>query len=170
MEKRPYGKTGATTTTIGLGGRIFDRPFVLPMGWLRFRRALDLGVRYYDTSPMYGRGASQAVLGEALDGVTEEYLLATKLGYFSRPARFHSREALLTQFEENLRLLRRDQVDTLQLHEADFHHWWSTDESYQGHLHPEADYTFNAAPALQALRELKAEGRCRFIGISGKHG
>ena len=166
MEKRSYGNTGATTTTIGLGGAFLTAGSFAD-GVATARRALELGVRYFDTSPMYCQGASQAVLGEALDGVTADYLLATKLGYFSQPSRFHSPEALVTQFEENLRLLRRDTVDTLQLHEADFHHWWSTDSSHQGHLLSDTDYNFNDAPALQTLRALKAAGRCRFIGISG---
>lgn len=166
MEKRQYGNTGATTTIIGLGGAFLTASSFAD-GVATVRRAFDLGIRYFDTSPMYCRGASQAVLGEALEGVTEQHLLATKLGYFAQPSRYHSREALLTQFEENLRLLRRTHVDTLQLHEADFHHWWSTDTAHQGRLRPDMDYDFNDAPALLALRELRAEGRCRFIGISG---
>jgi len=166
MKPQPYGPTGATTTKIGLGGAFLTASSFAD-GVATVRRALDLGVRYFDTSPMYCRGASQAVLGEALDGVAQEHLLATKLGYFAEPSRFHSRESLVTQFEENLRLLRRESVDTLQLHEADFHHWWSSDESLQGRLQPDVDYRFNDAPALETLRSLKAQGRCRFIGISG---
>lgn len=171
MKLQPYGPTGAMTTKIGLGGAFLTRSSFAD-GVATVHRALELGVCYFDTSPMYGQGASQAVLGEALDGVTQEHLLATKLGYFADPSRFHSREALITQFEENLRLLRRKSVDTLQLHEADFHHWWSTDksiqgESVQGRLQTDMDYHFNDAPALETLRTLKAQGRCRFIGISG---
>jgi len=166
MEQRAYGRTGEQSTVIGLGGAfITDSSFA--DGVATARRALELGITYFDTSPMYCRGASQAVFGEALGGKEEGILLATKLGYFAHPSRFHSRDALLTQFEENLRLLRRDRVDTLQLHEADFHHWWSTDASRRGRIEPERDYDFEGAMALQALRELKAEGRCRFIGISG---
>ncbi len=166
MKPQPYGPTGASTTKIGLGGAYLTHSSFAD-GVATVRRALDLGVRYFDTSPMYCRGAAQAALGEALDGVTQDFLLATKLGYFAEPSRFHSRDALLTQFEENLRLLRRESVDTLQLHEADFHHWWSTDESIQGRLESERAYDFNSAPALETLREIKAQGRCRFIGISG---
>ena len=166
MKPQPYGPTGAMTTKIGLGGAFLTaRSFA--DGVATVHRALDLGVRYFDTSPMYCRGASQAVLGEALDGVSQEHLLATKLGYFAKPSRFHSHDALMTQFEENLRLLRRENVDTLQLHEADFHHWWSTDASVEGRLQPDMDYRFNDAPALETLRVLKAQERCRFIGISG---
>ncbi len=166
MKMRPYGPTDATTTQIGLGGAFLTaRSF--EDGVATARRALDLGVRYFDTSPMYCRGASQAVLGEALDGVSEPYLLATKLGYFSDRSRYHSRDALLTQFEENLRLLRRSEVDTLQLHEADFSQWWSSDPSQQGRIAVEGGTVFDDAPALKTLRELKAQGRCRFIGVSG---
>jgi aryl-alcohol dehydrogenase-like predicted oxidoreductase len=166
MKLQPYGSTGAMTTKIGLGGAFLTSSSFAD-GVATVHRALELGVRYFDTSPMYCRGAAQAVLGEALDGVVQEHLLATKLGYFAEPSRFHSLEALLTQFEENLRLLRRESVDTLQLHETDFHHWWSTDESIQGRLQADMPYSFNDAPALETLRALKAQGRCRFIGISG---
>ncbi|MCB0122225.1 MAG: aldo/keto reductase [Caldilineaceae bacterium] len=154
------------TTKIGLGGAFLTATSFTD-GVATVRRALELGVRYFDTSPMYCHGASQAVLGEALAGVTQEHLLATKLGYFAEPARFHSREALVTQFEENLRLLRCERIDTLQLHEADFHHWWSTDDTVQGRLQADVQYNFADAPALETLRTLKAQGRCRFIGISG---
>jgi aryl-alcohol dehydrogenase-like predicted oxidoreductase len=166
MEERPYGSTGEKATILGLGGAFLTaRSFA--DGVATVRRAVDLGITYFDTSPMYCNGASQAVLGEALDGKTAGLLLATKLGYFAQPSRFHSREALITQFEENLRLLRREQVDTLQLHEADFHHWWSSDTKHRGRIDPDLEYDFDDAPALRTARELKAEGRCRFIGISG---
>lgn len=166
MQTQPYGSTTASTTKIGLGGAFLTASSFAD-GVATVRRALDLGVRYFDTSPMYCQGASQAVLGEALEGSQQDYLLATKLGYFAEASRFHSRLALITQFEENLRLLRRESVNTLQIHEADFHHWWSSDESVQGRLEPDIAYTFNDAPVLKTLRELKAQGRCRFIGISG---
>ena len=166
MEHRPYGQTGKKASIIGLGGAYLTASSFAD-GVATVHKALDLGITYFDTSPMYCSGVSQAVLGEGLKDKKDGYLLATKLGYFSNPSRFHSPEALTTQFEENLRLLRRDNVDTLQLHEADFHHWWSTDTSYKGRLQPETDYNFNDAPALQTLRQLQAEGRCRFIGISG---
>lgn len=166
METRPYGQTGESTSIIGLGGAFLTADS-FASGVATVHRALDLGITYFDTSPMYCKGASQAVLGHALDGIETDYLLATKLGYFADPLRFHSKDALLTQFEENLRLLRRDSVDTLQLHEADFHHWWSTDTSHSGRLDPDRDYDFAAAPALAVLAELKSHGRCRFAGISG---
>ena len=77
-----------------------------PTGWPPCAGPWTLGITYFDTSPMYCQGASQAVLGEALDGIKDDYLIATKLGYFADPTRFHPREALITQFEENLSILR----------------------------------------------------------------
>jgi L-galactose dehydrogenase len=166
LETRPYGTTGRTTSIIGLGGAFLTASSFAD-GVATVRRALDLGVTYFDTSPMYCRGASQAVLGEALEGVTSDCLLATKLGYFSEPLRFHSLDALLTQFGENLRLLRRDHVDILQLHEADSHHWWSTDTALSGRLDKSTDYEFASAPALAAMSQIKQQGACSFVGISG---
>jgi L-galactose dehydrogenase len=166
MQQRPYGKTGEQTSIIGLGGAYLTASSFAD-GVATVHKAIDLGVTYFDTSPMYCNGVSQAVLGEGLKDKKDGYLLATKLGYFKNPSRFHSPEALVTQYEENLRLLRRDYVDTLQLHEADFHHWWSTDTTHTGRLNPDIEYSFNNAPALQTLRQLQKEERCRFIGISG---
>jgi len=68
LENRPYGTTGRTTSIIGLGGAFLTASSFAD-GVATVHRALDLGVTYFDTSPMYCRGASQAVLGEALEGV-----------------------------------------------------------------------------------------------------
>ena len=71
------------------------------------QRALELGINYFDTAPLYTRGLAQAILGVSLEGRQEPHLLATKLGHLAQPSRFRSPDALHTQFEENLRLLRR---------------------------------------------------------------
>ncbi|MEZ4619870.1 MAG: aldo/keto reductase [Caldilineaceae bacterium] len=165
MQPQPYGPTGAMTTKIGLGGAFLTATSFTD-GVATVRRALELGVRYFDTSPMYCHGASQAVLGEALAGVTQEHLLATKLGYFAEPAVSLCGSACYTIRREPAAPAAQ-RIDTLQLHEADFHHWWSTDDTVQGRLQADVQYNFADAPALETLRTLKAQGRCRFIGISG---
>ena len=59
------GNTDLVTTTFGLGcGPIAKRSFAT--GVATVQRALELGVRYFDTSPLYGKGVSQAILGTAL--------------------------------------------------------------------------------------------------------
>jgi len=115
--------------------------------------ALDLGIRYFDTAPTYGLGASEAVLGEALKGRQEAVLVATKAGLprpaapgfkqkaravvkplarwvpglrqavlkgmaLSAPAGNFDRDFIARSFETSLRLLQRERVDRLLLHEA----------------------------------------------------
>lgn len=135
------------------------------------RHALELGIRYFDTSVMYRSGASQLILGEALGGATPRHFLATKVGYFKEARHFRSVEALHVQLRENLRLLRRDSVDLLQVHEADWDNWWA-DRSEVGpcRLYDlEGSFDFANAPVIQFLREAKARGLCRYIGITGNH-
>lgn len=84
LETRPFGTTGESVTVIGLGGACLDRSS-FEDGVATVRRALELGINYIDTSPYYGYGASQAIIGEALDGGSESYLLATKIGHLDDP-------------------------------------------------------------------------------------
>lgn len=135
------------------------------------QRALDLGLRYFDTSVMYRSGASQAILGEALAAPARPHFLATKIGYFREARHFRSVEAMYVQLRENLRLLRRDSVDLLQVHEADWDNWWN-DRPEVGHgrlFDLEGGFDFANAPVIQFLREAKARGLCRHIGVTGNH-
>lgn len=168
LPQRPFGSTGASLPALGFGGGFvnfagFDRSVETT------RHALGLGLRYFDTSVMYRDGASQAILGEALAG--SPAYLATKIGYFSEARHFRSVEAMHVQLRENLRLLRRDSVDLLQVHEADWDNWWS-DRTEVGRCRlfdPEGSFDFANAPVIQFLREAKARGLCRHIGVTGNH-
>ena len=168
LEQRIYGSTGEKVSVIGLGGACLNKGS-FGDGVATVQRALELGINYFDTSPFYGKGVSQAILGEALKGRSEKYLLATKVGHLAKPARFRSPDALRTQLEENLRLLRRESVDVLQVHDADMHPWWSDDASQERRIQDDIEYDFVNAPIMQILQEAKAEGRCRFIGITGNN-
>ena len=165
LERRPYGQTGENVTVIGLGG-VFLNKHSFNDGVATVHRALELGIRYFDTSPAYGRGMSQAIVGEALDGRSEQYVLATKLN-MRAPARSRSYDALRAQLDENLRLLRRDRVDTLQVHESDQHPWWTDAPQDQGGKPLDPDYDYAGSPVMRVLRDAKAEGLCRFTGITG---
>ena len=135
------------------------------------RRAFELGIRYLDTSVMYRFGASQAIMGETLVNQTEPHFVATKVGYFKDPRHFRSVEALHVQLRENLRLLRRDSVDLLQIHEADWDNWWSerTEVTNCKLFDEEGSFDFANAPAIQFLHEAKARGLCRYIGVAGNN-
>ena len=169
LPHRPFGQTGESWPALAFGGGFpgfagFDRSIET------VRRAFDLGLRYFDTSVMYRSGASQAILGEALAGAPRHFL-ATKIGYFREARHFRSVEAMHVQLRENLRLLRRDSVDLLQVHEADWDNWWSDrTEVAPGRLFDhEGGFDFANAPVIRFLREAKARGLCRHIGITGNH-
>ena len=166
MEKRPYGKTGEQVSVIGLGSG-FINCHSFTDGVATVRRALERGINYFDTSPHYGKGASQAIFGEGLEGRSDNVIVATKIGYFSRQASYRMPAALSAQLDDNLRLLRRETVDVLQVHESDWHKWWSDEPYAQTYLRPDCDYDFANAPVMQFLQEARDEGRCRFSGVTG---
>jgi D-threo-aldose 1-dehydrogenase len=170
LPQRPFGRTGETCTALGLGGgfvgfRGFD-PAIATV-----HRALELGVRYVDTSVMYLHGASQPIIGAALAGRAEQPFVATKIGYFKEARHYRSVEAMHVQLRENLRLLRRDSVDLLQVHEADWDNWW-TDRPTAAPwelFDLERAHDFARAPVIEFLHEAKARGLCRRIGITGNN-
>lgn len=166
LETRPYGSTGEQTTVIGLGAGSLDK-HSLADGQATVLRALELGINYIDTAPAYGQGASQVILGTTLPGRTEDYLLATKLGYLRRPSHYRSLDALRAQLIENLRALRRDSVDVLQVHVAERACWWRDGvASEEELLCLDERYDFADAPVMQVLREAREKGLCRYIGLT----
>ncbi len=167
---RPFGRAGEKCTGLALGCGFpgfagFDQSIKT------VQRAFALGVRLFDTSVMYQSGASQPILGAALADVTEPHLLTTKVGYFAEARHFRSAEALHVQLRENLRLLRRDHVDLLQVHEADWDNWWSDrpDVGKWELFDLAGSHDFASAPVIQFLHEAKTRGLCRFIGITGNN-
>lgn len=156
MKYRTLGKTGLLVSELAMGGL-----FVSSYGAEReearraVRRALELGVNYVDTAPSYRD--SEEALGYALDGVTQPYILSTKLGGRPQPFDPRDKDALRRSVEESLRLLKRDQIDILMIHEPDRpgqYDWFSDPERFHG-------------PVCDLLDELKAEGVIRFTGLGG---
>ncbi len=162
MNKRTLGTAkaqgGDVVSEIGLGTYHLTSDKGVPRDEaLRVvERALLLGVNVIDTAPLYGRGESEEILGIALEGRPEPHFLATKVGHLEKAEDYRSFDAIMRQFERGLKLLRRESVDALQVHEADWGHWWEGS-------------AIEDAPVLQVLRRLKEEGRVRFIGITSNH-
>lgn len=156
MKYRMLGKTGMRVSELSMGG-LFVASFAADKEEARraVRRALELGVSYVDTAPGYHN--SEEVLGYALEGATQPYILSTKLG--GRPRPFHPQEKaeLRQSFEESLRLLKRDSVDILMIHEPDRlgqYDWYTGHEKFTG-------------PVVELLGELKSEGLIRYCGLGG---
>jgi 1-deoxyxylulose-5-phosphate synthase len=111
-------------------------------------RALDLGITLIDTANVYGRGAAERVLGEALRGIKRDsYVLATKL-YFpmSRTDKGLSRAQVHKQLDASLQRLNLDYIDLYQCHRYD------EDTPLE--------------ETLQALSEVVRAGKVRYIGFS----
>jgi 1-deoxyxylulose-5-phosphate synthase len=110
--------------------------------------AFDVGINFIDTANVYGRGAAETLLGEALAGrERSSYVLATKV-YFpmSDTDRGLSAEQIHKQIDASLRRLRTDYVDLYQCHR------------YDGHTPLEE--------TMQALSEVVQAGKARYIGFS----
>ena len=127
MEYRSFGKTGWRVSEIGLGGSWFygrSEMGLKPVshGVSVVQRALELGINYFATAPLYGKGRSEEVLGEALRGVIEPYYLATKVGYYPEPFNY-TRDDVWRGIDASLKRLKRDHLHLLQLHESEQAGW-----------------------------------------------
>jgi len=157
MKKRALGTTGLDVTPIGLGGFPFGG-VNLAAGWDPFtlegraiaistiHRAIARGINYLDTAPSYGNGHSESLFGEAIEGLRDRVVLATKCPWNV------DRKAVVDSVEASLRRLRVDQVDLMQFHGGMF---TADDVAHIVHGGP-----------LDALRQLRDAGKIRFIGFT----
>lgn len=164
LPTRQLGTTGMEITTIGFGS--------LPMGGSRWvsgrgaqrsedsletlRRALELGINWIDTAPIYGNGLAEELIGEALEDVAPERrpLLFTKAGLVwdddaprAEPFRTGDPAAIRRDVEASLRRLRVDRLDVLHMH-------WPPQDA------------FTVEDYWPVFVELRQEGVVRAIGLS----
>ncbi len=122
MRYRRLGKTGLEVSEVGFGGwsiggkdygPTYDRESLAAI-----RRALDLGVTFFDTADMYGDGRSERLLGEALAGLGGRVVIATKGGYdvARGMVKDFSRAHLEAAVHASLRRLKVGIIDLYQLH------------------------------------------------------
>ena len=166
MEYARFGKTDRVVSRIGFGGapaglkdylepydpeRRADQEAVIAA----IRRALELGITYFDTAAGYGDGASERIFGEALDGAAiapeaadagAELFIATKVSPW-QPDRVRA------GMEASLERLRVSRVDLFQLHGTAY-----TPET--------ADAIFAKGGLLDELENAKREGLTRAIGFT----
>jgi aryl-alcohol dehydrogenase-like predicted oxidoreductase len=112
------------------------------------RRALERGINFLDTANIYGRGAAESVLGEALAGIGRDtYVLATKLFFpMNSTDRGLSKQQVRKQLDSSLQRLKVDFVDLYQCHRYDF------DTPLE--------------ETLEALTQAVNSGKVRYIGFS----
>ena len=119
MQYRHLGRTGLTVSALGLGtggmNRLGQKQGLPAADSIRLvRGALDLGINVFDTAPSYMQ--SEALLGQALQGVPRDsYVLTTKF-HPVRQGELPEPGALRRSLEDSLRRLKTDHVDALLLH------------------------------------------------------
>ena len=149
MKFRQLGNSDLRVSEIGFGSWLtFTDPQRKDAAIACVHRALDRGINFLDTANIYGKGAAESVLGEALAGIPRDsYVLATKL-FFPMTDRDRGLSAaqVQKQLEASLKRLRVDHVDLYQCHRYDF------DTPLE--------------ETMQALTQAVASGKVRYIGFS----
>lgn len=158
MRTRKLGWTGLNLSVIGLG------TFAIgggdwAYGWgpqddnesiAAILRALDKGVNWIDTAPVYGCGHSEEIVGKAIKGLSSKPIIATKCGLHCDKAGdiiFRlSRESIRAEVEASLRRLNIDVIDLYQIH------WPNPDRDIE--------------EAWATIAELVKEGKVRYAGVS----
>lgn len=152
MQYRPFGSTGLTVSTVSFGGNRLGDEGADPAQWPPIvRRALELGVTFFDTSGSYNQGRSEAILGEATSAWPAPTVIATKVGVPIATNDFPNREfssrTILRDAEGSLHRLRRDAIDIYLLHSPTVQQLETQDWA-------------------AAIEQLKAQGKLRFFGVS----
>jgi aryl-alcohol dehydrogenase-like predicted oxidoreductase len=154
MEYRDLGKTGLKLPILSFGASSLGQEFrTVDLGEAldAVHAALDVGMTFIDTSPFYGRGMSEVLLGVALRDVPRErYLIGTKLGRYDRAHFDFSARRVVESVDVSLHRMGVEYLDICLCHDIEF-----------------VDMSQVVEETIPALRKLQAAGKVRFIGISG---
>lgn len=154
MHTRVLGTTGLELPILGFGASSLGQEFrqvAVDEALDSVRVALDCGLNFLDTSPFYGRGMSEVLLGIALRGVPRtSYTLCTKLGRYDLDHFDFSARRVAESVDVSLHRLGVDYLDIVLCHDIEFV--------------PLQQIVEETLPALQHEQE---DGKVRFIGFSG---
>lgn len=153
MNKRILGNTGIELPILSFGASSLGAEFrsiTLEEAMLSTQTAIELGMNFIDTSPFYGRGMSEILLGIGLKGIPrEQYLLGSKLGRYSDIHFDFSAKRVAESVHVSLKRLGTDYLDVLLLHDVEF---VPLEQIWQ--------------ETLPAVLELKKQGKVRAVGFS----
>lgn len=155
IETRTLGKSGIEVTKLSLGlwaiggdqwGEVEDRESLDMIS-----AALDMGINFFDTADVYGSGHSEELLGQAMKGRRDKFIVATKIGWQGFDGEkgvsaYDTVDKLVAGVETNLKRLDTDYVDVIQSH-IDFR---------------EA----NMEVFVEGFQQLQAQGKVRAYGVS----
>ena len=153
METRPLGQSGLELPSLSFGASSLGAEFRsidLNEAFSAVHTALDLGMNFIDTSPFYGRGMSEVMLGRALKGIDRSrYLLGTKLGRYSEIHFDFSAKRVDESLHVSMQRMGTDYLDLVLLHDIEF---VKLDQIWE--------------ETIPALIEAKNTGKVRAIGFS----
>jgi len=122
MRYRVLGRSGIKVSELCLGTMLFGEPTDAAQSHRIIDHALDHGVNFIDTANVYAQGRSEAVIGAALKGRRDRFILATKVAQPTGPGvtdRGLSRRHVLQAVEASLARLQTDYVDLYYIHRVD---------------------------------------------------
>ena len=154
MEQRPLGQTGLDLSVLSFGASSLGQEFRnvdLNEALRSVRTALDLGMNFIDTSPYYGRGMSEMLLGRVLPEIPRDrYYLGTKLGRYAPQHFDFSPRRVAESIDISLERMRVEYLDIVLCHDIEF-----------------VDLAPVIEETIPALRRQVEQGKVRFIGVSG---
>ena len=154
MKRRLLGRTGLEVPILAFGASSLGAEFrrvTVEEALASVHVALDLGMNLIDTSPFYGRGMSEVLLGIALKEVPRDsYTLCTKLGRYDLGHFDFSAKRVAESVDVSLHRLGTDHLDIILCHDIEFV--------------PMDKIVDETLPALKKIRDA---GKVRFIGFSG---
>ncbi|MBC1913557.1 aldo/keto reductase [Listeria booriae] len=163
MEYVKFGNTGMDVSRICLGAMGFGDVEKWTHKWVWdeensrpvIKKALDLGINFFDTANIYSMGESEKILGRALNDYAnrDDIVLATKVHQIMRPGQPNggglSRKAILSEIDHSLERLGTDYVDLYIIHR------W--------------DYDTPIEETMEALHDVVKSGKARYIGASAMY-
>lgn len=159
MELRKFGRTGLEISVLGFGCGAVGGLMVRGSSSEQERavaRALELGINFFDTAPMYGDGESERNIGRILKNIRSDAFIGTKVWLSNIPRRGIA-DAVTASLEASLRRLGRNSVDLLQFHNPITQ--LPRDEALDAGL-----VIDEIVPIFERLRQ---QGKTRFFGITG---
>ena len=154
LPQRTLGKTGLNVSVISFGASSLGQEFRkvdITEAIRSVQVALDAGMNFIDTSPFYGRGMSEVLLGVALREIPRErYLLGSKLGRYDLGHFDFSERRVVESVDVSLHRMGVDYLDICLCHDIEF-----------------VEMAQIVEETIPALRKVQQQGKVRFIGISG---
>lgn len=154
MLKRPLGATGLELSVLSFGASSLGQEFRridIGEATRAVHVALELGMNFIDTSPYYGRGMSEVLLGLTLREIPRDrYYLGSKLGRYDAAHFDFSARRVVESVDVSLHRLGVDYLDLMLCHDIEF-----------------VDVAQIVEETLPALRRVQQQGKVRYIGISG---